>query len=130
MTFRYARHTAKLDNLIYFYTSIFDFKILGEFKNHNGYDGVLLGKENQNWHLEFTQNKETPNSTFDDDDILVFYPETHEEYNSILENLKKYEVPILKPQNPYWEINGIYFEDCEHYKIVVSPLKIENFIIG
>lgn len=126
MIFRYARHTSNLEKLIYFYTSIFDFKILGEFKNHDGYDGAFLGKENLNWHIELTQNGEKPNSTFDEDDILVFYPESKEEYDSIIENLKKYEVPILKPKNPYWKENGICFEDCDHYKIVLSPLKIKK----
>ncbi len=124
MHFRYARHTAKLENLIYFYTAVLDFKILGKFENHDGYFGVFLGKEGENWHLEFTQNSEAPKHQFDDDDYLVFYPETSDEYNKILENLKKFEVPILEPKNPYWKDNGICFEDCEHYKIVVSSLKI------
>ncbi|WP_394338496.1 hypothetical protein [Epilithonimonas hispanica] len=49
--------------------------MLGEFKEHNGYDGVFLVKENENWHLEFTQDNNIPESKSDNDDILVFYPE-------------------------------------------------------
>ncbi|WP_262151297.1 VOC family protein [Chryseobacterium foetidum] len=124
MQFRYARHTQKLESLIYFYTSVLNFEILGEFKNHDNYDGVFLGIKGQNWHLEFTQNGEKPNSKFDEDDTLVFYPESNEDYRKILDNLKKFEVPLLQPKNPYWKKNGICFEDCDHYKIIVSDIKI------
>ena len=56
MTFRYARHSSKIESLVYFYTSILEFSVLGEFKNHECYDGVFLGIEGENWNLEFTQN--------------------------------------------------------------------------
>lgn len=124
MKFRFARHTSKIESLVYFYTKVLDFEILSKFKNHDGYDGVFLGKASEDWHLEFTQNDELPISKFDEDDILVFYPETKSEYNKILENIKTFEVSLLKPKNPYWQKNGICFEDCDHYKIVVSDEKI------
>lgn len=126
MEFRFARHTQKIESLVYFYTSILNFEVLGKFENHDGYDGVFLGIEGQNWHLEFTQNAEKPLSQFDEDDALVFYPETTEKFDEILENLKKFEVPILQPKNPYWKENGICFEDCDHYKIIVSNLRIKK----
>ena len=47
MVFRYARHTQNLEKLIGFYTKVLDFKVLGDFKQHNGYDGIFLGKENE-----------------------------------------------------------------------------------
>ncbi len=125
MQFRYARHTQKLESLIYFYTAIFNFEILGKFENHDGYNGVFLGRKGERWHLEFTENDELPKHTFDEDDALVFYPESQKEYDDILNNLEKYEVPILSPKNSYWQENGICFEDCEHYPIIVSPQKIE-----
>ena len=124
MTFRYARHSSKIESLVYFYTSILEFSVLGEFKNHEGYDGVFLGIEGENWYLEFTQNEDLPVSIFDEDDVLVFYPENIDQYNKILENVKNFDVPLLQPKNPYWIDKGICFEDCEHYKIVVSKEKI------
>lgn len=124
MKFRFARHTSKIESLIDFYTNILEFEVLGEFTNHDGYDGAFLGKKGENWHLEFTQNKNLPISKFDEDDILVFYSETRSEYEKILENIKTFKVSLLKAKNPYWQKNGICFEDCDHYKIVVCN---ENF---
>lgn len=125
MEFRYARHTQKIESLIYFYTSVLNFEILGKFENHDGYDGVFLGIKGENWHLEFTQNEEKPQSHFDEDDALVFYTKTQESYDEILENLKKFEVPLLEPKNPYWRDKGVCFEDCDHYKIIISKERIQ-----
>lgn len=72
MQFRYARHSQDIDRLVKFYTSILNFQVLGEFKNHDGYDGVFIGLKENNWHLEFTENAEIPQSKFDEDDALVF----------------------------------------------------------
>jgi hypothetical protein len=44
--------------------------------------------------LEFTQDNNIPESKFDDDDILVFYPELLEEFQKIVANLELYKVPI------------------------------------
>ncbi len=124
MDFRIARHSQNIEKLKYFYTSIFDFEVLGSFKYHDGYDGVFLGKPDENWHLEFTQNAEKPDSKFDDDDVLVFYPTTSDEYQSILNNIEKYKIPMLEPKNPYWKSNGITIEDCDHFKIIISDARI------
>lgn len=125
MIFRVARHTSNIEKLCNFYSSILGLEVLGSFKNHDNYDGVFLGKPNENWHLEFTQSLEASKAIFDEDDILVFYPTSQSEYNQILENLKQHQVPILEPKNPYWKDNGICFEDRDHHKIIVSHLKTQ-----
>ena len=126
MQFRYARHSQDINKLIEFYTSILNFEVLGVFKNHDGYDGVFLGLKDENWHLEFTKNGEKPQSTFDEDDALVFYPKTQKSFDEILVNLKKFDIPLLEPKNPYWKNKGFCFEDSDGYKIIVSTEKIEK----
>ena len=125
MEFRYARHTQNIENIINFYTSVLNFQILGRFNDHDGYDGVFLGIEGENWHLEFTQNNEKPKSTFDEDDALVFYPKTQTSVDEILENLRIFKVPILKTKNPYWNNKGYCFEDPDGFKIIISTEKIK-----
>lgn len=72
MTFRFARHTNDLEQIKSFYIAILGFELLGAFENHNGYDGVFIGKSNENWHLEFTKTKEVICFDFKEDDTLVF----------------------------------------------------------
>ena len=126
MQVRYAGHSQDITQLIDFYTSVLNFEVLGEFKNHEGYDGVFLGLKDENWHLEFTQNTEKPQSKFDEDDALVFYPNTQKSFNQILENLKKNKVSLLQTKNPYWKNKGVCFEDCDGYKIIISSEKADH----
>ena len=126
MTFRFARHTNNLEKLKYFYTVILGLEILGKFENHNGYDGIFLGKSDLNWHLEFTQTFDKVQSSFNDDDNLVFYPNNQLEFNELLKRIDENCVPIIKAKNPYWNENGKMILDPDGYRIVISNLKINN----
>lgn len=125
MTFRFARHTNDLEQLKSFYASVLGLELLGGFENHNGYDGVFLGKPNENWHLEFTKSDEIVSFNFNEDDILVFYPNSKLEYEAIHEKLKHHSIKIIEAKNPYWNEQGTMFLDPDGYRIVISHLKIK-----
>ncbi len=125
MHFRYARHTNNLEDLVDFYTKILNFEVLGDFKNHDDYDGVFLGKESEDWHLEFTISKNTAKHFSDPDDALVFYPKTKAAWQAILVNLKENKIKTIKAQNPYWNKYGILFQDPDGFNIILSDLKIK-----
>ncbi|MGV0964542.1 hypothetical protein [Empedobacter falsenii] len=42
MQFRVARHTNQIKGIKDFYIKVLNFDILGEFQNHNGYDGIFI----------------------------------------------------------------------------------------
>ena len=126
MKFRLARHTNKLEQLKDFYVNLIGLSVLGEFKNHSGYDGVFIGNENLDWHLEFTQTVEPADHKFDDDDILVFYPETQIDYDNLLERLNSQNVKRLVSKNPYWRENGLTIQDPDEHTVVISALKIRS----
>lgn len=125
MTFRFARHTNNLEPLKSFYCNVLGLEILGGFENHDGYDGVFIGKVDENWHLEFTKSSEIVEFNFAEEDILVFYPNSKLEYELLLEKLKHYSVELIKAKNPYWNENGISFLDPDGYRIAISHLKIQ-----
>lgn len=124
MTFRYARHTNNLEQLKSFYIDVLGLELLGGFENHDGYNGVFLGKQDENWHLEFTQSDEVANHTFDDDDLLVFYPNSKLEFELLKEKLEHHSVQFVTSKNPYWNENGIQFLDPDGFGIVISHLNI------
>ncbi len=74
MHLRVARQTQNLKQVTRFYTCVLGFKQLGDFTDHDGYNGVMLGFENHPWHLEFTINGEKVEHQFDANDLLVLYP--------------------------------------------------------
>lgn len=120
MNFRYARHTNDLKKIEKFYTEIIGLEKLGNFANHENYDGIFLGFPNQDWHLEFTTSNDKTQSKFDEDDILVFYLNSEYEIDSIKNLIIKKKVSIEKSKNPYWDENGIQISDPDNYKIIFT----------
>lgn len=125
MHFRVARHTNDLEAVKKFYVNILKFKLLGSFENHDSYNGVFLGFPNADWHLEFTTSDEKAIPQFNDDDILVLYPQTEKIYDSVLKNILENGIMLLTPKNPYWIENGKMFLDPDGYRILISNLKVK-----
>ncbi|GAA4302325.1 VOC family protein [Nibribacter koreensis] len=109
-----------------FYTEVLELEVLGNFIGHNGYDGIFLGKKESDWHLEFTQSSEKAVHTFDEDDVLVFYPISHAEHERILDKIHQMGFTLMAPKNPYWKINGRMILDPDGFRIIISPLRIKH----
>jgi catechol 2,3-dioxygenase-like lactoylglutathione lyase family enzyme len=127
MILRVARHTDNLQKIEDFYVNILGFERLGGFQNHNNYDGIFIGKPNLDWHFEFTKSNEKANHYFDEDDILVLYPETILEYDNLLNKISANHVSLVISKNPYWNnpqvSGGKMFLDPDGFRIIISPLK-------
>jgi catechol 2,3-dioxygenase-like lactoylglutathione lyase family enzyme len=123
MILRVARHTTALQPVIDFYIDLLGFEVIGEFKNHDHYDGVFLGIKGTGWHLEFTVSDELPVHTADEDDLLVFYADNYEAYADLLRRAATLKIPELTPKNPYWLTNGTTLADPDGYRIVITYRK-------
>ena len=126
MILRIARHTNRIKEITQFYTGVIGLEIIGQFENHDGYDGIFIGKKNLGWHLEFTTSATAAAHIFDEDDLLVFYPESVGEYQSILKSIALQKLEIHVPKNPYWRENGILVTDPDGFGIIISSLHIGN----
>lgn len=51
---RIAKPTINLCEITRMYIEGLGFELLGEFNNHNGFDGRIIGHKNHCYHLEFT----------------------------------------------------------------------------
>jgi catechol 2,3-dioxygenase-like lactoylglutathione lyase family enzyme len=122
MKLRVARHTTDLKPITGFYRDILGLEVIGQFKDHDGYDGVFLGDKNADWHLEFTMSNELPKHTPDEDDFLVFYPVSADEYDSIVKRFAVNNIKEIAPKNPYWKENGVTFSDPDGYWIVIAAI--------
>ncbi|MFT4753164.1 MAG: hypothetical protein ACI9GM_001043 [Salibacteraceae bacterium] len=123
MKFRVARHTKNLLLLKKFYTEVIGLIVLGDFENHEGYDGLFLGEVGENWHLEFTFDGDLPNSQPDPDDLFVFYVNSDRELENIKEQAIKNCSPMVASKNPYWNRNGITLIDPDGFRVVISVHK-------
>ncbi|WP_428233026.1 VOC family protein [Flavobacterium sp.] len=123
MFLRVARHTDDLVRISNFYVNILGFEFLGDFQNHNNYEGVFIGKSGLDWHFEFTKSEEKANHTFDKDDVIVLYPKSILDYDELINKLMYNNISMITSNNPFWNENGKMFLDPDGYRIVLSPLK-------
>ena len=117
---RIARPTNRLKEVVQFYQDALGFRLLGEFENHEGYDGVMLGAPGQSYHLEFTQHKNKlvlPKPA--KKHLLVFYFDNFEKYSQANARLRSYGVISVEPENPYWKNQSETYEDPDGWRIVL-----------
>jgi hypothetical protein len=69
-----ARPSDDLDAVVRFYRGGLGLDVLAEFKDHDGFDGVMLGRQGAAFHLEFTRKAGHPaGKAPTEDNLLVFY---------------------------------------------------------
>ncbi|KAF2506757.1 VOC family protein [Flavobacterium zhairuonense] len=125
MFLRVARHTDDLKKIEDFYVNVLGFEQLGEFQNHNNYNGIFIGKSGLEWHFEFTQSNNKAKHTFDEDDVVVLYPKSILDYNNLISKIEHHNISTITAANPFWNENGKMIQDPDGYRIVISPLKAE-----
>ena len=117
---RVARPTQQLEKVITFYTKGLGLKIIGEFKNHVGYDGVMIGDKHLSYHLEFTVHAaHTQTNPPGKENLLVFYFETQTEWQQTKEQICNLGYAPVAPENPYWLNNSVTFEDPDGWRVVL-----------
>jgi len=118
--FRVARPTDQLERVIEFYEQGLGLKRVGEFWDHDGYDGVMYGLPNVDYHLEFTQHQSgSPCPAPSRDNLLVFYMPSREEMELVTDRLHGLGYYEVEPENPYWAAKGRTFEDPDKWRIVL-----------
>ena len=120
MKFRYARHSDNLDLIGKFYTDVIGLEKLGDFQGHANYNGIFLGKPNLDWHLEFTESNEKANHHADKDDLMVFYLDSLEELEIIINKAKEFGIAPIESKNPYWNTCGKELRDPDNYGLILT----------
>jgi hypothetical protein len=117
---RVARPTNQLEKISEMYRVGLGLEILGSFKDHDGFDGVILGSQDSGYHLEFTQEQDViaPRSA-SPENLLVFYIPDVESWGRHKDQMIKAGFLEVQAHNPYWEKCGSTFEDLEGYRIVL-----------
>lgn len=118
---RVARPTNDLLAVIRFYRDGLGFDVLYAFENHQGFDGVMLGRKGCAYHLEFTfkQGHKVPRAPTDDN-LLVFYiPET-DNWEAAVTRMEQAGFSSVAAYNPYWDQRGRTFVDPDGYRVVLE----------
>lgn len=118
---RIARPTDHMTEIIRFYRDGLGFEVLGSFEDHDGFDGVMLGRRDASYHLEFTQRRgHEAGRAPTEDNLLVFYLSDPDEWREAVERMLAQGYEPVKSYNPYWDVKGTTFEDADGYRIVLQ----------
>jgi len=120
-TLRVARATDRLDEVVRFYVTGLGLDKLGSFENHDGFDGVMVGRPGSPYHLEFThQRGHIVGNAPTKDNLLVFYLPDDGEWRSAVDRMEAAGYAPVPSLNPYWDLKGRTFEDPDGYRVVLQ----------
>jgi len=118
---RIARPSDDFDAIVRFYRDGLGFEVLSEFRNHDSFDGVMLGHSGAGFHLEFTsKHGHVADRAPTEDNLLVFYLPDGGEWARAVARLEKLGYEAVRAFNPYWDKKGRTFEDPDGYRVVLQ----------
>lgn len=118
---RVARPTDDLDAVVRFYRDGLGLDVLYEFRDHDGWDGVMLGRKGAGYHLEFTRKAgHEAGKAPTEDNLLVFYMPDRAEWQRAVERLLQHGYQPVVAFNPYWDKHGKTFADPDGYRVVLQ----------
>ena len=118
---RVARPTDALEAVVRFYRDGLGLDLLYEFRGHDGFDGVMLGRKGAGYHLEFTRKAgHKAGKAPTEDNLLVFYLPDRVEWQAAVDRLLCQGHRPVASFNPYWDNHGKTFADPDGYRIVLQ----------
>lgn len=94
---------------------------IAQFADHDGFSGVMVGRRDLGWHLEFTlchYHPLTP-SPGEEDLLVLYYPQT-QEWQEQCEKMLAAGFVQVSAFNPYWNASGKTFVDHDGYRVVLQ----------
>jgi catechol 2,3-dioxygenase-like lactoylglutathione lyase family enzyme len=118
---RVARPSDDLEALRRFYEQGLGLAVLYRFEDHDGFDGIMLGRPGAPYHFEFTRARgHRAGRAPTQDNLLVFYLPDEAEWEAVVERMQRAGFAPVPAFNPYWDRNGVTFEDPDGYRIVLQ----------
>jgi len=120
-TLRVARPTDDIEALLPFYQDGLGLDVLSRFADHDGFDGIMLGKQSAPYHFEFTKaHGHVAGRAPTQDNLLIFYLPAVEDWQAAIDRMEAAGFPAVQAFNPYWDLHGRTFEDPDGYRVVLQ----------
>jgi catechol 2,3-dioxygenase-like lactoylglutathione lyase family enzyme len=118
---RVARPVSDLAKAATMYVQGLGLRVVDEFRDHDGFDGVMLGDPAVPYHFEFTccrAHPVAPRPT--PEDLVVFYIPDGDRWARACERMSAAGFTSSEPINPYWRLRGRTFVDGDGYRTVLQ----------
>lgn len=124
---RVARPTDNLPEVVRFYRDGLGLDVLSSFVDHDGFDGVIIGKKRSPYHIEFTHKRgDHVGRANSQDHLLVFYIADKKKWSRAIDRMRKHGYEPVRSYNPWWDKGGKTFEDIDGYRVVLFNAKWEK----
>ena len=96
-------------------------RILSSFRDHEGFDGNMVGIPGAEYHLEFTQSRRHPVAPRPTpEDLLVFYYPDESEWRAACQGMDVAGFEPVSSFNPFWDLHGQTYQDSDGYRVVLQ----------
>ena len=124
---RIARPVRNLARSTEMYCHGLGLTILGSFRDHDGFDGNILGDLGSRYHFELTYCHAHPVApTPTAEDLVVLYFPEKSEWQASCNNMQAAGFKQVASFNPYWEARGLTYEDPDGYRTVLEQAEWRN----
>ncbi|MBW1601001.1 VOC family protein [Streptomyces sp. JJ66] len=120
---RFARPTADLDAALAFYRDDLGLPVLASWRDHDGYDGAVLGLPGAPVHLELLQHRapESVPRPHPENQLALYLPGPQAVASATAHLTARGHQPV-RATNPYWPAHGaVLFADPDGWHVVLAP---------
>jgi catechol 2,3-dioxygenase-like lactoylglutathione lyase family enzyme len=118
---RIARPVSDLSRSRSMYCAGLGLRVLGSFEDHEGFDGIILGRAGMPYHFEFTTHRTHPVAPRPtEEDLLVLYVPRRKEWERCCGAMRAAGFVRVSSFNPYWDLRGHVFRDPDGYLVVLQ----------
>ncbi|WP_275553847.1 VOC family protein [Mixta sp. Marseille-Q2659] len=118
---RIARPVTDLEKSCEMYCRGLALRKIGEFSDHDGFSGCMVGRDDLPWHIEFTLCHDHPVSPASSpEDLLVLYIPEQAAWAAACRTLAEAGFIPVPSFNPYWDKQGTTFQDRDGYRLVLQ----------
>ncbi|AXC28759.1 VOC family protein [Raoultella sp. X13] len=118
---RIARPVTDLARACTMYSQGLELQRIADFTDHAGFCGIMVGRPELAWHIEFTHCHDHPRQPAPtDEDLLVLYYPDKAAWQQACARMTAAGFRTMRSFNPYWDTNGKTFVDDDGYRVVLQ----------
>ncbi|EJD6313214.1 VOC family protein [Raoultella ornithinolytica] len=118
---RIARPVTDLVRACTMYSQGLELQRIADFTDHAGFSGIMVGRPELAWHIEFTHCHDHPRQPAPtDEDLLVLYYPDKAAWQQACARMTAAGFRTMRSFNPYWDTNGKTFVDDDGYRVVLQ----------
>jgi catechol 2,3-dioxygenase-like lactoylglutathione lyase family enzyme len=120
---RFARPTAHYDDVRTFYGEVLGLPVLAEWRDHDGYDGIVFGLPGTAVQMEITQHGTPPvvPEPHPENQLVLYLRGAGAQAAAVARLTDRGHHPVAAA-NPYWPAHGaVLFADPDGWLVVLAP---------